>query len=93
MGPLEPVPPLLGVEFEFADVTGDGHVDVVVSGSSLLRVLVGDGSGGLRPALFRGPEDSVEFAVADVDGNGHADVLQPAGFLRVLRSFARGPGH
>ena len=90
LGPPEPVPGLLGVEIAVADVTGDGHADVVLSEGTLLRVLIGDGSGGLRPAPFPGPADHVEFVLADVDGNGHADVLQPAGFLRVLRSFAGG---
>lgn len=69
------------VEIAVADVSGDGHSDIVASGyhSSDIAVFLGDGNGGLsEPDSFTvGSEllypDSI--ALADVTDNGHLDIV------------------
>lgn len=62
----------------FADVTGDGHDDIVSanSGANNLSLLAGDGSGGfaapLHLAVDGGP---VIVHAADLDGDGHLDLV------------------
>jgi hypothetical protein len=61
-----------------ADVTGDGHPDVVIghSQSRTIRVLTGDGKGGLARMLppIRLAYPPSEVALADVNGDGRTDL-------------------
>ena len=61
-----------------ADVTGDGHADIVTAdtGADSLSLLVGDGAGGFAPALLL-PTDLGPVAVAagDVTGDGIVDLV------------------
>lgn len=70
-----------------ADANGDGHLDVVLSGSgcstmlgfscspSAGAVLPGDGTGAFGTAVQFGPQGSTTAGVAALDGPGPADVL------------------
>ena len=71
---IEPGPTAVAI----ADVTGDGHPDVVTghSQSRAVRVLTGDGRGGLArtlPPIMLGYPPS-ELALADVNGDGRTDL-------------------
>jgi len=60
-----------------ADVTGDGHADVVVAfaAAPLLELVIGDGQGGIadrRAIELEEPARAV--AVGDVTGDGYADI-------------------
>lgn len=59
-----------------ADVTGDGHLDVVGAATVGLQVLAGDGDGSLQPAadIVTG-RDGTAIAIADLDTDGRADVV------------------
>lgn len=73
-----------------ADVTGDGHADIVTANSSAdnLSLLVGDGKGGFANAVHidtaPGP---VALVAADMTGNGRLDLVvlnQPAQAVSVF---------
>jgi uncharacterized repeat protein (TIGR01451 family) len=90
-GPPTAFPTFFGAfALEPVDVTGDGHLDLVVSGYYpqgsfyLIGVLLGDGRGGLgAPAPFA--VDGLGPAVADFDADGRRDVAVGGGEL-----FTRG---
>lgn len=72
--PIDPAPTAVAI----ADVTGDGHQDVVTghSQSRTVRVLTGDGKGGLartQPPITLAYPPS-ELALADVNGDGWIDL-------------------
>lgn len=75
----------------FADVTGDGHDDVVVAnnGSSELALLVADGDGGFAGARpLQAGQGPVAVAAVDVDGDGILDLVSldhPGATVSVLR--------
>src|SRR5262249_8844818 len=55
----------------FADVDGDGHVDLVTSEA---RIYLGDGTGNWTPTF--GPAGSfLDVAVGDVNGDGQAELV------------------
>ena len=72
-----------------ADVNGDGHMDVIVSGifvndlraygieaGDQICVLQGDGKGNFGlPKVYRGDSSSYSLAVGDFNGDGHPDVV------------------
>ena len=59
-----------------AELTGDGHADLLVTSSEdgTLVLLAGDGSGRLeRKAIIPAGENPVDVAVGDLDGDGDLD--------------------
>ena len=80
----------------FADVTGDGHADIVTAnlGASNLSLLAGDGAGNFAAAVLL-PTDfgPVVVAAADVTGDGAIDLItvnQSAQSVSVLAGDAHG---
>ena len=76
----------VGAGLVLADVNGDGHLDVVLSGVSLdqiggsgsdsVAVLFGDGHGKLAPGqIYRGEPGMFSLAVGDLNGDGKLDVV------------------
>jgi hypothetical protein len=72
-----------------ADVDGDGHLDVITSGVSVMApvgygnaagnltcVLLGDGKGDFGPAsVYRGEVSAFSLTLADFNGDGHPDIV------------------
>jgi hypothetical protein len=61
-----------------ADLNGDGHLDVVVADGYFggVEVLLGNGDGTLRPAVFYSREYYAQgVTIADMNGDGKPDVL------------------
>lgn len=80
--------PAEDVVAEFADLNGDGHLDLYVGSggnehpSGMLfnfdRILFGDGEGNFRfvpTALPKMGENTSAIAISDVDGDGHPDIF------------------
>ncbi len=79
----------VGYGIGVADVNGDGHLDVIVSGifvndlfgygteaGDQICVLEGDGRGNFGPAqVYRGDSSSYSIAIGDFNGDGHPDVI------------------
>jgi hypothetical protein len=77
-----------GAGLGIADVNGDGHLDVVISGITFdvgpygpptgdsVSVLLGDGHGHLSPGkIFRGEPGMFSLAIADLNGDGKPEIL------------------
>ncbi len=70
-----------------ADVTGDGHPDLIVAVAGGVDVLQGDGAGGFgAPAFLPTGETALSVQVADVNGDGAPDIVlaNPDGTVSVL---------
>jgi hypothetical protein len=79
----------VGYGIAAADVNGDGHLDVILSGifvndlgqygteaGDQICVLEGDGKGNFSfPIVYRGDSSSYSMAVGDFNGDGHPDVV------------------
>jgi Bacterial Ig-like domain (group 3)/FG-GAP-like repeat len=68
-----------------ADVSGDGHPDVVVAmseSSGVLSVLLGKGDGTLQaPVVYNaGGDSTTSVAIADVNGDGHPDLIAASSY-------------
>jgi len=59
----------------FADVTGDGIVDLIVETRDAVAVLAGNGDGGFQPALLFGPGGP--GVAADFNNDGKIDLATP----------------
>ena len=79
------------------DLDADARPDVLLggpAGPTVLRVLAGDGSGGLRPAVAADNRifDVAAMALADFNQDGHVDVAV-MGFGNAVVLFGDGRGH
>ncbi|MFC0389310.1 FG-GAP repeat domain-containing protein, partial [Muricoccus vinaceus] len=78
-----------------ADVTGDGKLDIITTGSnhSVGAVLVGDGAGHFAaPQPFQGGRAAEGLAVADVTGDGRPDIIVADVFGGILVLTGQGAG-
>ena len=92
-----------GYAFDFGDVDGDGHLDVVNAsragyddkGPGRVIVLKGDGRGGFRraapaPKVPAGPR-WVQLADLNGDGRDDATIAHPGGLVSTLLNVGPGP--
>ena len=96
-GPLTLWPTALyPTDFDVADLTSDGHPDLVVTGytTGTLSIHVGDGQGGFAPTRSfnaGGSVSRVEIADLSEDGLGDVLALSPSqNLLRVLQGLGGG---
>jgi hypothetical protein len=73
---------MTGREVAFADVNGDGHIDLLVSGSAV-AVLLGHGDGTFDPAAYYAIGHTT-ISPADFDGDGRVDLLVGGGTDRSM---------
>jgi len=78
---------------DIIDFDGDGHLDVLLGGSSALVLAVGDGTGDFVVTPAIADADDVRYMdVGDVDGDGVPDVVFPGNFDSVRVGFGAGDG-
>jgi hypothetical protein len=70
------------------DVDGDGHLDIVIGGTSAVTVLLQNAS---KPGTFAAAANysvslANEIAVADVNGDGHLDIIVATGPSQVVQN-------
>lgn len=78
---------------QVADVTGDGHADLVLVVGNTVKVLPGDGHGAFAdPVSYATSAFSFGLVIRDLDGDGRLDVLtsNQDATLSLLRSRADG---
>jgi len=75
-----------------AEMTGDGHLDLVLAGNANVRVVKGNGSGSFSFVGQSGAA-AVDIAVADFDGDGHRDVASVNGTAFTNLAISYNPGN
>lgn len=101
--PLQPMMSISGVDgpARFADVDGDGRLDLVFTRSShngtsvgTLYVVRGNGDGTFSQALFTAPIVGPEnlLATGDVNGDGKTDIVTMGGLHSITVRFGNGDG-
>jgi hypothetical protein len=66
----------LPTDVAFADIDGNGHLDVVTTATDLVGVLLGNGDGTFKaPLYFEAGVDVSMLNVGDVDRDGHLDIV------------------
>jgi hypothetical protein len=75
-----------------ADVSGDGHADVLVSHLGGLDVHLGAGDGTIGAAIANGGNPSRFVLTGDLDGNGRRDVVLAHDSLHVAVRMGNGDG-
>lgn len=76
--PIEqPLPGAIFGNLDVADVTGDGHPDVIagVHSTACLAVVAGDGAGGFDPPVVYRAEASRVVHATHLDDDGHVDLV------------------
>ena len=75
--------PLTVGDFAFADLNGDGNLDIVLSNSNKVRAY---NSAGQQMWLFPAPDNvaiTPSPTIADLDGDGHLEIVQLSGSGKV----------
>lgn len=90
-----PIPAALGTlrDTAFADLDGDGRLDLLLAGTEGLEIRLGDGAGRFGPGAALLPATGLQsLAVGDVDGDGRADVVATTDAGAVLLFEGRAGG-
>jgi hypothetical protein len=58
------------------DFNNDGKLDVVMTGTNIVRVFLGNGDGTVQPEVdYAVPSSAMVSAIADVNGDGNLDIV------------------